>query len=111
MLCWAPGPRPEDGAWAPHWYDSLWRSTGFAPPEDGPPPDLPPALADTQVAPPTRDPEEEALLSSAPTPFGTTSYDLATVPGDKKPRHAWSWALLGLLALVVVSVVVSRILT
>ncbi|MDC1198878.1 HAD family hydrolase [bacterium] len=45
MLSWAPGPRPEDGAWAPHWYDGLWRSTGFAPPEDGPPPDLPPALA------------------------------------------------------------------
>lgn len=45
MLSWAPGPRPEDGAWAPHWYDSLWRSTGFAPPDDSPPPDLPPDLA------------------------------------------------------------------
>ena len=41
MLRWEPGPRPEDGAWGPHWYGSLWRSTGFAPPEDGPPPDLP----------------------------------------------------------------------
>ncbi|MDX2275780.1 MAG: HAD family hydrolase [Hyphomonadaceae bacterium] len=32
MLTWAPGPRPEDGAWAPHWYDTVWRSTGFAEP-------------------------------------------------------------------------------
>lgn len=31
MLSWAPGPHPEDGAWAPHWYESLYRSTGFAP--------------------------------------------------------------------------------
>lgn len=29
MLSWAPGPRPEDGAWAPYWYDAVWRSTGF----------------------------------------------------------------------------------
>jgi hypothetical protein len=33
MLSWAPGPRPEDGVWAPHWYGSVWRSTGFGPPE------------------------------------------------------------------------------
>jgi hypothetical protein len=32
MLSWAPGPRPEDGAWAPHWYDAVWRSTGFGDP-------------------------------------------------------------------------------
>lgn len=32
MLRWAAGPRPEDGAWAPHWYDGVWSSTGFAPP-------------------------------------------------------------------------------
>ena len=44
MLRWEPGPRPEDGAWGPHWYESLWRSTGFAPPEDAPPPDLPSEL-------------------------------------------------------------------
>lgn len=31
MLSWEPGPRPEDGAWAPHWYDNVHRSTGFAP--------------------------------------------------------------------------------
>lgn len=31
MLHWPPGPRREDGAWAPHWYASVERSTGFAP--------------------------------------------------------------------------------
>ncbi len=31
MLAWEPGPVPEDGVWAPHWYDALHRSTGFAP--------------------------------------------------------------------------------
>ena len=32
MLSWPPGPRPTDGVWAPHWYDAVWRSTGFEPP-------------------------------------------------------------------------------
>jgi hypothetical protein len=40
MLSWAPGPRPEDGAWAPHWYKAVWASTGFAPPEAPQPPAL-----------------------------------------------------------------------
>ena len=31
MLTWEAGPRPEDGVWAPHWYDSVHTSTGFAP--------------------------------------------------------------------------------
>lgn len=31
MLSWPPGPRPEDGVWAPHWYENVHRSTGFAP--------------------------------------------------------------------------------
>lgn len=31
MLAWAPGPRPEDGPWAPHWYDAVWASSGFRP--------------------------------------------------------------------------------
>ncbi len=31
MLSWPAGPKPEDGAWAPHWYDSVHESTGFAP--------------------------------------------------------------------------------
>lgn len=35
MLSWPAGERPEDGIWARHWYDAVWRSTGFAPPETG----------------------------------------------------------------------------
>ncbi len=31
MLSWPPGPRPTDGVWAPHWYTSVWASTGFEP--------------------------------------------------------------------------------
>ena len=31
MLRWEPGPRPEDGVWAPHWYHAVHQSTGFAP--------------------------------------------------------------------------------
>ncbi|HEY2809562.1 MAG TPA: hypothetical protein VGI91_12290 [Steroidobacteraceae bacterium] len=29
MLHWPPGPRASDGVWAPYWYDSVYRSTGF----------------------------------------------------------------------------------
>jgi hypothetical protein len=32
MLTWPPGPRESDGVWAPHWYASVWSSTGFEPP-------------------------------------------------------------------------------
>jgi hypothetical protein len=44
MLSWPPGPRETDGVWAPHWYGSVWRSTGFGPyhPRDQA---LPPRLA------------------------------------------------------------------
>lgn len=31
MLAWPPGPRASDGVWAPHWYDAVWKSTGFEP--------------------------------------------------------------------------------
>ncbi|MFG0246158.1 MAG: HAD family hydrolase [Phycisphaerales bacterium JB052] len=31
MLAWKPGEREEDGVWAPHWYSSVYQSTGFAP--------------------------------------------------------------------------------
>lgn len=31
MLSWEPGPIPEDGIWAEHWYDSVHQSTGFNP--------------------------------------------------------------------------------
>jgi hypothetical protein len=44
MLEWPPGPRPDDGVWAAHWYGSVQASTGFAPP-DPPPPPLAGALA------------------------------------------------------------------
>ena len=44
MLAWPAGPRSSDGVWAPHWYDSVWRSTGFTPVTPGPPPPLDPAL-------------------------------------------------------------------
>lgn len=39
MLRWARGPRPYDGAWAPHWYAAVHRSTGFDP-DPGPLPPL-----------------------------------------------------------------------
>jgi hypothetical protein len=29
MLSWPAGPKPFDGVWAPHWYNAVWRSTGF----------------------------------------------------------------------------------
>jgi hypothetical protein len=32
MLAWPQGPKPEDGVWAKHWYQSAHRSTGFVPP-------------------------------------------------------------------------------
>lgn len=38
MLSWAPGPRADDGVWAPAWYDSVYASTGFASPRPLPPP-------------------------------------------------------------------------
>jgi sulfotransferase family protein len=44
MLSWPPGPRDSDGVWAPYWYDSVWRSTGFGPHHPRTEP-LPPHLA------------------------------------------------------------------
>lgn len=43
MLSWKVGPKPYDGAWAPHWYDAVHRSTDFAGAE-GALPELPPHL-------------------------------------------------------------------
>jgi hypothetical protein len=34
MLHWEPGPHPEDGCWAPYWYASVHKSTGFQAPPD-----------------------------------------------------------------------------
>ncbi len=31
MLSWPPGPRESDGVWAPYWYHSVEKSTGFSP--------------------------------------------------------------------------------
>lgn len=31
MLRWPAGRRDSDGVWAPHWYDAVWKSTGFEP--------------------------------------------------------------------------------
>jgi hypothetical protein len=39
MLQWKAGPRAADGAWAPHWYNAVHQSTGFAGAE-GPLPEL-----------------------------------------------------------------------
>lgn len=47
MLSWPPGPRDSDGAWAPYWYDSVRRSTGFAPPAAA----APPAALDRELEP------------------------------------------------------------
>lgn len=32
MLHWPAGGHKDDGAWAPHWYKSVWQSTGFSAP-------------------------------------------------------------------------------
>jgi hypothetical protein len=47
MLYWPAGARDSDGAWAPHWYASVWASTGFAPP--APKPGVPAEGADAEV--------------------------------------------------------------
>jgi len=69
------------------------------------PPSSPSPLADTQPFAVERNPDDEALLSSAPKPFGTTSHDLAAATGRKQRNHKWLWASLGLLALVLIGVV------
>lgn len=48
MLSWPAGPRVEDGIWASHWYDAVWKSTGFAHPETGNAPVLPGNLAELE---------------------------------------------------------------
>lgn len=34
MLRWPAGPHPEDGVWAPYWYHTVHRSTGFEQPAE-----------------------------------------------------------------------------
>ena len=31
MLSWTTGGRPEDGVWAPYWYNNVHQSMGFKP--------------------------------------------------------------------------------
>ena len=31
MIAWPAGKRDSDGVWGKYWYDSVWKSTGFAP--------------------------------------------------------------------------------
>jgi len=67
MLAWKPGARPEDGVWAPHWYASVHRSSGFQPfrPKTAPfPPELEPLLAECR-------PHYEALARVAIRAGGT----------------------------------------
>lgn len=45
MLNWPAGPKPYDGVWASHWYDEVWKSTGFGAAE-GPLPSLSAGFAD-----------------------------------------------------------------
>lgn len=40
MLHWPPGRRDSDGVWAPYWYDTVWKSTGFEPASARPAPVL-----------------------------------------------------------------------
>ncbi len=70
------------------------------------PPGSSSALAATQPAYGGRDPREEALLSSAPKPFGTTAHDLPLVRRPSGRKHRWLWASLGLLGLIMIGLVV-----
>jgi hypothetical protein len=53
MLSWPPGPRASDGVWAPYWYDSVRRSTGFVP--------VPVSSAPASLDPPLRPLLDECL--------------------------------------------------
>ena len=68
------------------------------------PPGAPAAFADTRLAAFTRDPDEEAFLSSAPKPFGTTAHDLAVASGPRRKKQPWLWASLGIVALASIAI-------
>jgi len=36
MIAWPAGQRDSDGVWGKHWYDAVWKSTGFAMPNEKP---------------------------------------------------------------------------
>jgi serine/threonine-protein kinase len=78
---------------------------GSSAPPSTPPESAPRVLADTQPVAVERDPEDEALLSAAPKPFGTTSHDLAAVRRPRRRRYGVLWASLALLGLGLVGIV------
>ncbi|MFD0982208.1 sulfotransferase-like domain-containing protein [Tropicimonas aquimaris] len=49
MLSWPTGGQPCDGVWAPHWYEAVWKSTGFAG-REGPLPEVPEHLRGVMTA-------------------------------------------------------------
>ncbi|MEM7723465.1 MAG: HAD family hydrolase [Pseudomonadota bacterium] len=61
MLKWPAGPKPFDGPWAPHWYNDVHASTGFAPPEG----DLPPVAPQHQAIYDQALPVYEAMAAEA----------------------------------------------
>jgi len=67
-------------------------------------PGEPAAFADTRLAAFPRDPEEEAFLSSAPKPFGTTAHDLTAVSSPKRKKRSWFWVSLAMVALASIGV-------
>jgi hypothetical protein len=67
MLAWEAGPRPEDGVWGRHWYDAIWKSTGFQKPESLALPDLPADLAQIEAE---ALPDYEAMAARRLTPRG-----------------------------------------
>ena len=64
------------------------------------PPSSPSPLAPTLPVTVARDPDDEAFLSSAPRPFGTTSHELPAVKRPTRRKYGWLWASLGVLAFV-----------
>ena len=46
MLSWQAGGHPADGVWAPHWYESVWKSTGLNATAKKPLPQLSSALSE-----------------------------------------------------------------
>lgn len=70
----------------------------------GAPSSIPPSLERAERVAVERDPDEEAFLSSAPRPFGTTSFDLELEPQRMKPSKTHRWASLAVGAVVVLGI-------
>lgn len=64
-----------------------------------------PGMAETLALTVDRDPEEEALLSAAPKPFGTSSFGMEEVSAPRRRRTGRLWASLGALVFVFIGVV------